>query len=274
MFTLLSPLTWQLLLLNTDNVPYLFDRAPVTSKRPSLLAVSLHGIILGRHWLTRTRGRGLGRELGVHVLAACPWAVSTGSTLEPFVWNSRRSRRTGRARWNSQHGSHCTCSYESSIFHIAPPSKHHNQLPRPTSTAPLSVANHTIPAYYTPRQALRKRAQQHRHLSKRTIARKDSWSGFAFVCPRGLVLFSIHCTRMSGISPTSHARNGSPAPSRSLTPRQTVSPLLLPSAGADAEDVLRRPSIQFKAHANATRPRGSPRRGQPKRRISSPPPPP
>ena len=91
---------------------------------------------------------------------------------------------------------------------------------------------------------------------------------------RGLVPFST-VTRMSGISPTSHARNGSPAPSRSLTPRRTVSPLLLPTAGAGTEDPSRRPSIQFKNHANQTRPRGSPRRGQTaRRRISSPPPPP
>ncbi|KAL5418332.1 hypothetical protein PMIN04_007374 [Paraphaeosphaeria minitans] len=80
---------------------------------------------------------------------------------------------------------------------------------------------------------------------------------------------------MSGVPPTSLSRNASPAPPRprSSTPGQTVSPQLLP-ASAGSEEPSRRPSIQFKAHADRSHPRGSPRPSQPRRRISSPPPPP
>ncbi|KAF2191313.1 adenine nucleotide alpha hydrolases-like protein [Zopfia rhizophila CBS 207.26] len=73
-------------------------------------------------------------------------------------------------------------------------------------------------------------------------------------------------------SPTSKApRNASSVPAPAARP--TVSPPLLPAAGAETQDA-RRPSIQFLVHSNTSLPTGSPKQGRVKRRISSPPPPP
>ncbi|KAF1959690.1 hypothetical protein CC80DRAFT_489797 [Byssothecium circinans] len=80
------------------------------------------------------------------------------------------------------------------------------------------------------------------------------------------------------VSPGSSApRNHSPAahsppsrPTSTPVPAVAPSPLLL----STSEQELRRPSIQFASHKNSQLPRGSPKRDKPKRRISSPPPPP
>ena len=193
---------------------------------------------------------------------ACPAVRSKAVRL-----NSRRSRRTGHSlRWIES--SNCPDRAPIHVHNVYKRRRTSARRDRPTSPASRSVAkSHSLPR-------LAPRAKPKHNIvtcrSARLHARISA--GAVWHAPCDPIRPS---SRMSGVSPMSLSRNASPAPPRprSSTPGQAASPKLLPtSAGSD--DPSRRPSIQFKAHANRPHPRGSPRRGQPRRRISSPPPPP